>query len=499
MAGIRRLDSPRHQTLRAALDWSYALLDRNEQQLVRASGRVRRRLGPRSGERGVRVGAAGAAPGPGQSGDIVDKSLVVAEDVEGQRRHRLLETIREYAAERLAASGEVGPTRGRHASYFLSLAEASAVTRLGIRYPGDVARVRREHANMRAALRWLLDREQCEHGLELSRALSGFWLSQGFLLEGEEWLARFLARPDAVAPHASSEGLYAWGRLAEYGGALDRARELFKRSLSTSNADGNATVSARALCGLGDVALHHGGYVEALELFRRALDAARSVDGAQETVQALLCLGRAASLLGNLQQSRAWFEQALTIARQLEDRWSVAYVLNELSQQARRGGQLEQAQTLLEECHVLWRESGTRMGERAAVMNLALVTLERGALTRSAELARESLELSREMRDDGSATTVRCVEIAAQVLGALGSTPIAVTLLASATTRREAFGAPRPSVERPELDRLLDAAHNELAASVLETAWRSGEDLPIHDAIDMAAASLTTVLETRTR
>jgi hypothetical protein len=189
-------------------------------------------------------------------------------------------------------------------------------------------------------------------------------------------------------------------------------------------------------------------------------------------VQALLCLGRAASALDDIEQSRSWFEQALTIARQLEDRWSVAYALNELSQQTRRGGQLEEA--LLEECQVLWRESGTRMGERAAVMNLALVTLERGALTRSTELAREGLELSQDMRDDGSAT-VRCVEIAAQVLGALASTPTAVTLLASATTRRDALSAPRPSVETPELDRLLDAARNELGASVFYTAWRHGE------------------------
>lgn len=494
-----RLDSPRHQTLRAALDWSYALLDRNEQRLFE-------RLAAFAG--GWELEAANAVCAwqplaPHQVLEslvsLVDKSLVMAEDVESQRRYRFLETIREYAAERLAASGEVGPTRGRHASYFLSVAEASAVTRLGVRYPGDVARVRREHANMRAALRWLLDRDQFEQGLELSRALSGFWLSQGFLLEGEEWLGRFLARPDAVGLGALAEALYAWGRLAEYGGALDRARELFERSLSTSTADANATVCARALCGMGDLALHHGGYGEALEFFRRALDAARSADAAQETAQALICLGRAASLLGDIQQSRTWFEQALTIARQLEDRWSVAYVLNELSQQARRGGQLEQAQAFLEECHVLWRESGTRMGERAAVMNLALVTLERGALKRAAELALESLQLSQDMRDDGSATTVRCVEIAAQVLGALPSTPTAVTLLASATTRRETLGAPRPSVEQPELDRFLNAAHHELAASVFETAWRNGEDLPIQDAIDLAAASLTSLLETRSR
>ena len=146
---------------------------------------------------------------------------------------------------------------------------------------------------------------------------------------------------------------------------------------------------------------------------------------------------------------------------------------------------------------MLWRQSGTRMGERAAIMNLALVTLDRGALTHSAELAHESLELSQEMRDDRSSTSVRCVEIAAQVLGALESTRPAVTLLASATTRREVLGAPRPSVEQPELDRLLDAARIRLGASVFQAAWRRGEDLPIHDAIDQAAASLTTLLETR--
>jgi predicted ATPase/DNA-binding XRE family transcriptional regulator len=491
-----RLDSLRHQTLRAALDWSYALLNRTEQRLFE-------RLAAFAG--GWDLEAANAVCAWNELTphevleslvSLVDKSLVLAEDVGRQRRYRFLETIREYATERLVASDEVVPTGERHASYFVSIAEASTLTRLGIRYPSDAARVRREQANMRAALRWLLDQDQIEQGLELSLALSGFWLSHGFLLEGEEWLARFLDRPDAVSTDALAQGLYAWGKLAEYDGALDQARELFERSLSTSIAAGNATVSARALCGLGDVALHHASYVEGLGLYRQALDSARSADSPQDTAQALLCLGRAASMQGAVEQSRAWFEQALVIGRQIEDRWSVAYVLNELGQQARRGGQLEQAQAILEESHVLWRQSGTRMGERAAIMNLALVTLDRGALRRSAELARESLELSQDMRDDGSAASVRCVEIASQVLGALRATPTAVALLASATTRREALGAPRPSVEQPELQRLLDSAGNELGAAAFDTAWRHGEDLAIHDAIDQAAAALTTLLDT---
>jgi tetratricopeptide (TPR) repeat protein len=430
---------------------------------------------------------------------LVDKSLVSAEDAGGRRRYRFLETIREYALERLAASGDSIQTRARHASYFRAIAEEAAVTRLGIRYPGDVARVHLEHANMSAALHWLRDEGMLEQGLGLSQALSGFWLAQGFLREGEEWLAHFLTDPEDVSSHALAEGLHAWGRLAEYAGAMDRARERFERSRSTSLEHNDATVLARALCGLGDVALHQGSYGEGLDLFRQALDAARAAGSASETAQALLCLGRAASLLGDSQQSSAWLEQALTIERGIADRWGVAYALNALGQQARQAGQLEQAQALLEECHVLWRQAGTRMGERAAIMNLALVTLERGAITRSAELACESLELSQEMREDASATTVRCIEIASQILVALDSTRTAVGLVATAAIHREMLGAPRPAVEQPEIDRMLRCARDALGDSAFDAAWDRGQDLPINEAVDLAAATLMTLVDTRSR
>jgi predicted ATPase/DNA-binding XRE family transcriptional regulator len=217
-----RLDSPRHQTLRAALDWSYTLLDASEK-------RVFARLAVFAGGWNLDAAQAVCASGDVSSHAVldclvglVDKSLVLAEDSDGQRQYRFLETIRQYAAERLSAFGDGKQTRARHANYFRAIAEAAAVTRLGVRYPGDVARVRLEHANMNAALHWLLDEGMLEQGLGLCQALSGFWLAQGFLREGDEWLRRFLAHPDEVSSHALAEGLHAWGRLAEYAGALDR-------------------------------------------------------------------------------------------------------------------------------------------------------------------------------------------------------------------------------------------------------------------------------------
>ena len=148
---------------------------------------------------------------------------------------------------------------------------------------------------------------------------------------------------------------------------------------------------------------------------------------------------------------------------------------------------------------MLWRQASTRMGERAAIMNLALVTLERGAIVRSAELACESLEIGHDMHDDGSATTVRCIEIAAQILEALDSTRTAVRLVAAATLRRDVLVAPRPAVEQPELDRMLRCARDALGGSAFDAAWNRGQGLPIHEAVDLAAASLMTLVQTRSR
>lgn len=375
---------------------------------------------------------------------LVEKSLVLSEDVDGHRRFRFLETIREYALERLRASCETASVRDRHAAHIRVIAEEGAEARLGVRYPGDADRVRAEHANLRVALSWLHEQNRAVDGLALCWALCGFWLGQGLLREGEQWLSTFLAEPDRVSPRALAEGLYAWGRLAEYGGTFDRARDLYQGSLTTSVEHGDLTVAARAWCGLGDVALHHGAYRDAYELFQQALDAARSAAAEPEQAQTLLSLGRAAALLGDQNRARDWLEQSLVIERRLGSRWGVAYVLQLSGELARQADRLEEARGLLEQAHVLWRQAGTKMGERAAVMNLAAVTLQLGQPTQAADLAWNALDLGVQLDDAESATTARAVEIAAQILRATGLTTTAVRLLAAASARREVIDAPRP-------------------------------------------------------
>jgi hypothetical protein len=157
---------------------------------------------------------------------------------------------------------------------------------------------------------------------------------------------------------------------------------------------------------------------------------------------------------------------------------------------------LERAQALHEESHVLWRQSGSRMGERAALMNLAVIAFDRGSPVRAAALTLQVLELCQEM-EDASATTVRCVEIASDVLLGLGSAEPAVRLVAAAIAQREALGAPVPPLEQAERERALSAAHAALEPGAFDRAWKEGEQLSILKAVEVAAESLTPFVESR--
>jgi tetratricopeptide (TPR) repeat protein len=293
-----------------------------------------------------------------------------------------------------------------------------------------------------------------------------------------------------LSVRALAGGVHTWGRLAEYSGDLALAQDLFERSLSASRAHGDRRGLARALCALGDVAVHHGLLDEARDRYLQALELAEQEGAEPELAQSLLSLGRVDATRGEVEQSTAWLEKALSAQRRAGDPWGVAFALNELGQQARRAGQLAKAQSLLEECHVLWHQTGTLMGERAALMNLTLVVLELGHVARAAGLARESILRSDAMHDDASAAAVRCVEIAALVLGARDSTDTAVSLVASATRRREILGAPRPPAEEAELRPLLAHAAAALGVEAFDTAWALGLGVQIHEALALARATL---------
>ena len=484
-----RLDSPRHQTLRAAIDWSYALLDEPERQLLE-------RLSVFAGGWSTEALASVCGWDLADSDDIidvlvglVDKSLVMVDQRDGTIRYRLLETIREYASERLDASGQAPLVLRRHAAYFHSLLETGGAIRRGVWYAPDMDLVRREHDNMRAALGGLLALGDFAHGLSFCRALGGFWLGQGYLNEGDEWLRRFLAHARSLPWSVVAEGRYTAGRVAEYRGAFDVAHDDLLESLRLARENSSANHEARALFALGSVATHLGDYPAARAYFQDGLSRERDDRILPDVSEALVSLAHIESMQGESQLAAAHFEEAINIQRQLGDAWGQAYVLNDLAQHARNSHELARAQTLEEEAHALWVQSGSRMGQRAALLNLSVITFERDDVRRARELMRQTLTLCQEIAD-ASATTVRCVEVASEILQASGASETVVRLEAAASAQRLALRAPMPPNERAERERTQRALAEALPEDIHAEAWKAGEQLSIRDAVELAVAEL---------
>jgi len=201
LTGGSRAAPARQQTLRATLDWSYDLLSEPERALFRRLAVFAAGWTMAAAE-AVGADADGQGIAPGEVLDLLtgllDKSLVTAdEQPDGTARYRLLETVRQYAQERLAAGGEAEVVQRRHAAFFLGLAEAAAPELLGGRQTAWLDRLEREHDNLRAALEWLTERGAVEAGLRLGNAVGPFWLTRGYLQEPRERLERLLALPGA--------------------------------------------------------------------------------------------------------------------------------------------------------------------------------------------------------------------------------------------------------------------------------------------------------------
>ena len=273
LTGGSRTALDRHRTLRSTVDWSYALLTPSEQVLF---DRLSAFAGGFTLEAAEAVCAAGADEAPARSllgatevldllGRLVDKSLVQADGQgrpDGAVRYRLLETLREYGRERLAASGGAEATHARHAAHFLAAAEAAAPHLHGPAQAAWLDRLEADHENLRQALRWLIDRSEAAAGMRLAAALRLFWLVRGFRREGRGWLAALLALPDAsggdVPPGVRGRALLTAGFLAGHDGDRDAARERCRASLALLRAHGDRPGTAFSLQILGLNALSRG-------------------------------------------------------------------------------------------------------------------------------------------------------------------------------------------------------------------------------------------------
>jgi predicted ATPase len=483
-----RTAARRHQTLRAAIDWSHDLLAESERVVLR-------RLAVFAGGGTIEAAEAVCADAqiePDQLLDLlahlVDKSLVVVEEQADEARYRLPETIRQYAAERLDESGEADEIGWRHADYYRLLAERAEPGIWGGSEMVWVRRVESEHPNLRAAVAWFAERGDAESGMRLCGRLWGYWYARGQQVEIAGWLRSLLALPSAAAPSiARGMALYTLGHAAYMHGEYEVARGYAAESLSLFERFGERWWAAWAMAVLGHLARHSGDGAAARSCYMDALGLFVEVGHASSAAWVLGFLGELALRDGDDGAARAWFERSVATGRNAGDRYSTAGAVLGLATIALDRGDLSEARARYEEALGIARDLGARPQTVQALRGLGSVVRAEGDLPAAGALYAESLAVAQQ------AGMRNAIAPALEVLGGLaasrGQPECAVRLVGAAVALREATGMKRTPAEREEVERWLASARQALGEQAATDAWRVGQAMTADEAIGDALRS----------
>jgi tetratricopeptide (TPR) repeat protein len=373
----------------------------------------------------------------------------------------MLETIREYALERMTAGGEVEEAQRRHAQYYLALAEAAQLEASmqwgGPRPPLYFVRLEREHDNLRAALSWSVQNLEADTGARLAIALWWFWIERSFLSDGRRWMEAFLALDGAgcrrgEVPHALPARTKAYllqvaGILAMAQGDHDRAAALHEEGLNVYREMGHKKGESASLRELGFVAYERGDYERAVRLQ----------------------------------------EQSLALARGFASTFSIAWSLRALADAARGQGDLGRARTLLEEGLTLARSTQHAWAIVRTLASLGSVACDAGEYARAWGLYKEGLELA--WRIGLYHPVLLCLEGLARVAFAQGGMQRAAQLCGTTAALREDMGWPLPPAKRAEHARTVSAIRRALGERAFEEAWAKGHALTSEEAIEHTLTS----------
>jgi len=553
----------RQQTLRNTIDWSYALLDADMQTLfaqlaVFVGGCSLEAVEAVASELSIEHEESRKARNEdavlnsqfsmlNSIEALVDQSLLrQTPGLDGEPRFTMLETIREYALERLELNGEAEVVRRRHALHYLGLAEAAEPQILGAEQTVWLQRLETEHDNLRAALAWCLtEAGDAEVGLRLAGALWRFWSTRSYLSEGRRWLDQLLARCDRGLPgeqglvdaadqadiqqHKArmalrAKALYGAGALAWSQGGYAQATALLEESLaikrelddkqaiaSSLNELGNVTkdqgdyVAARAyyeeslaiervlgnqpgiatvLNNLGLIALDQGDYRAARRLLGESLAIERALRNQRGIGMSLNNLGVIALNQGDYATARTLLEESLAIKRELGDKRGVAGSLNNLGEMAWSQGDYATARTLLEESLAIKRELGDKRGVAGSLSSLGVVALDQGDDYTARAFYTESLTMRREVGDKWGIAA--CLTGFAGVAWAHAQSEQAARLLGATAALLETIGGYSDAIDRALYDRTVAAVRTTFGENQFAASWSEGRELSLEQAIALA-------------
>lgn len=530
----------RQQTLRATLQWSYDLLDAREQRLFR-------RLAVFVG--GWALEAAEAiCPEPGESAitvldgltSLLDKNLLQQQSKRENEEPRfvMLETIREYGLESLANSGELAATRQAHARYYMRLVEK---TGLQPGHPGQrvgLERMEREHDNLRAAMRWMLERDEAgedaenrqELALRYGVALRPFWIIHGHWHEGRAFLEQALAISAGSKTPARAKALVAAASLAVYQIDYERGETLCREGLALCRKYGDSAGAAFSLHLLGSLAWQQGNFAPARALMEESLALYRAIgdkngiafslsdlaamatpQGEYARAQALLEeslaldreLGdsrhRAISLAslalalfvsqGDTERVVSLLEESLALARGLDDKALTARALSHSALVALHQGYAVTARRLVEESVALHRETGDRWGNSWSLAILARVEATQG--NHAASLAHYEEAITLAWKTGSKLNMALCLEGIAAAWAAQGEPEHAARLWGAVEALRESMSAPIWPIERAGYERSIAAARAQIGERAFAARWAEGRSISLEPVgLDRHALSL---------
>jgi tetratricopeptide (TPR) repeat protein len=463
----------------ALVDWSHDLLNEPERALFR---RLAVFAGGWTLDATERV--CGFAPLPSDEildlfGSLVDKSLVVAEE---SGRYRLLETLRQYAQEKLAASGEAAALARRHATFFTALLEEADRGLRTAEAPVWLARLNGELENGRAALRWCAEHDEAEAGARLVWALGRFWQLHGHLSDGARWTEELLRRPGAAGARAARAKLLdVAGLVAFEQGDYPAARSRLEESVAVSRAAGDDACLTHALASL---ALVMGADRAGRPLIEESVALLRASQDRWTLSLALEIQGASALRQGDEPGSWSASAESLSLFRELGDRWRSAFPLHIRALLAQRGGDRALARALLEESLSLFREMGGSPTTANVLTDLGRLLLQEGDHREAAALFQEGLELSHRLGARGRCADA--LEGLAEIASHLGQPERGARLLGTAEALRAAIGASMPPAAQEDHERALMALHARLDDATLAAIWAAGRAMTLDQAVAYA-------------
>ena len=482
LVGGSRTAPDRQQTLKATLDWSHALLTIQEQVVFR---RLAVFAGGWSLEAAETVCVGGEVEGTvvvDVLSRLVEKSLVVMDELDGRARYRLLEPVRQYAAEQLEVSGELAEVQERHIHHFLAFAEhcAGPVLRDGV-----LELLTQEQDNQRAALRWCMDHQAPETGFRLARGWMMLWHARGNTMEVRAWLRQLLALPGAEQPTiARAAALGFSGRLATRHGDYAAAREFYEQGLATAHDVADAHQLFAILMDLGQGAKARGEYAVARRHIDEGVVAARASGDRMCEAMGLVSLAALADEQCDFATSQVCAENALNLARDSGHHFWAANALAVLGSAALARGEMATARQRMEESLAILRQMDHHKMLAHTLDHLGWLGLTQTKHVEAQARFAESLTLFQEVGD--VVAIADSLEGVAALAAARRQPDRALQLVGAAAAVRESIGAPLHPIRRTRRDRWLNPLRQIVGEGFVEQAWATGHAFTLDQAVALA-------------